>query len=144
MITATRCNHVVTRNSRHFKTISDTCYDKALDIILRARVKSSKIKYIIYPREELVPYQNNVSTPPPTPNVPLDLIRTPSSPPAMDINVETHPIQEHNVQQAIEPTSSPAGHSMERRSSFKQGRVSYTNAYRMFPKSILSDINENP
>ena len=143
MLTAARSNHLVTRNSRHFKIISELCYEKACNLIKKVPLKSATLKFIIYPRKELVPYQNEATTPPPTPNMLLDVIRPPGSPQMINNNQSNH-LNEEIIQQAGQPTARVEGHSMERRSSGKQGRLSYINAYRMFPKASLTVINEHP
>ena len=148
MITAARRDHVVTRNSRHFKVINEKCYEKAMNLLERDQIKPVAIKFLIYPREELEPCQSVTVTPPPTPIInaePLDLLNSsnipvlPIDPPMVDDPLNTN----HYIGQPNEQVPRAGQHIMERRSSLRSGRLSYKNAFRMFPKPNLDAINED-
>ena len=63
MITATRMDHSLTRNSRKFKTISEKCYASAMKLMEnKSAIPKAPIKFIVYPREELEPYIAETST----------------------------------------------------------------------------------
>ena len=219
MITATRNNHIITRNSRHFKVINEKCYTNALNLLKTIQIKPSSLKFIIYPREELVLHQLDNTTPPPTPREPqnfgkqtqtiypvrpvplvtqeplvqpvlpltqeplvrpvppltqeplvrpvlpltheplvrpvLPLTQEPLVQPVLPLTheplvlqavneEESQAITHLNMEESTDLPPRPEGHGMERRSSNKRGRLSYLNAFRMFPKSNLGDIIENP
>ena len=149
MITAARNNQEVTRNSRHFKVINEKCYENAIGLLDRDQSKPVAIKFLIYPRHELEPCQNITVTPP------LTLII--QSQPSDHLNLLDNTYTAYNatstqgslqksaqsVSQSNEQVPKKGQHSMERSSSLKSGRLCYKNAFRMFPKSDLNDIDEN-
>ncbi len=79
------------------------------DLTKKVPLKSATLKFIIYPKEELVPYQNEATTPQPTPNMLLDVIRPPGSPQMINNNQSNHS-NEEIIQQAGQPTARVEGH----------------------------------
>ena len=80
MITAQRSNHQVTRNTRHFKVISEVCYETAINLN-SFKHNNSNVKLITFPLEEQSPLvqqhtlctdTNLQITPPPTPMVEVE------------------------------------------------------------------------
>ena len=66
-----------------------------------------------------------------------------AQPTSLPARIETQDVT-RNSENANEQVPRLGQHNMERRSSLKSGRLSYKNAYRMFPKPNLDDINEDP
>ena len=67
MITATRSDHQITRNSNKFKIISEKCYAAAMKLVGTKTAAPTPMRFAIYPRQELIPYVAPCQTPPQTP-----------------------------------------------------------------------------
>ena len=75
MITAKSGDHQLTRNSKMFKIITKNCYQAAMKIVEKEKIKSTPIKFIIFPRQESTANEPTMNTPPQTPARTQSLIR---------------------------------------------------------------------
>lgn len=150
MLTAMRENHAITRNSKKFKIISETCYKSAMELVNQKKEQSlPQTKYVIYPRQELrssrLPTTITNHTPPPTP---LTLTPPPIPTPQEQSTRTTPPT---TVTATTRDTTSPTYNEAPRNSgpgptdsrTRKQKRVDYKPMFRLNNKEkVLNEEND--
>ena len=122
MITAERSDHKITRNSKFFKVINETCYEKALELLKqKPNIKTATIGILArLVNKRAVPAETNEGTARPI---------TENESRQIEETARQNPTQ---LEVRDEANSAPA---ITRESLRNKGEVDYKNAYRMYSHS---------